>query len=173
VPVVRCKFEELDVAAGGHRGRYGTVFTSESLQYLKLDRALPKLAEVLRPGGRWVACDFFHARPSDDPSLHAWDEFRGRLSAAGWRVAYERDITPHVLPTLGYLHMWATRFGLPAMEFSFLRLRRKQPGVYHLVERVLDALAGAARENAGLIDPARFAADRRYMLVAAERAGGT
>lgn len=68
VPVVRCKFERLPAAE--HAGRYGTVFTAESLQYLKLDASLPLLASVLRSGGRWVACDFFHARPSADRSCH-------------------------------------------------------------------------------------------------------
>ena len=168
-PVVRSKFERIKVA--DHAGKYGTVFTSESLQYLKLDQSLPILAEILKPGGRWVACDYFHARPSDDPSLHVWDPFLEKLEAAGWRVAYQRDITAHVMPTLAYAHMWATRFGVPLMQFAFLRLRRKQPGLHHLLGGVMDVLEKAAHTNIGTIDPTLFAADKRYMMLAIERAG--
>ena len=152
------------------RDRYGTVYTAESLQYLKLDQALPVLESVLRPGGRWVACDFFHARPSADRSCHEWDAFAARLPAAGWKIAYQRDITAHVLPTLAYAHMWATRFGMPLMNFAFLRLRRKQPGLHHLLARVLGMLESAAQANVDLIDPRRFAADKRYMLLVMQRA---
>src|SRR5207248_698219 len=131
VECIRCKLEQLAVAEHAHR--FGTIFTSESLQYLKLDQALPVLAGILRPGGKWVACDYFHSRPSTDRSFHEWDAFTARLPEAGWRLTYQRDITPHVMPTLAYIHMWAVRFGIPLMDFIFLRLRRKQPGLHHLL----------------------------------------
>lgn len=168
VTVIRSKFEDLPAA--DHAQRYGTVFTSESLQYLDLDRALPLMTAILKPGGKWVACDFFHAKASDDKSIHEWDDFVGRLPAAGWRITYERDITAHIRPTLAYIHMWAVRFGVPLMQFAFLRLQRKQPGLHHLLTGVLGQLEEAAEKNIGVIDPDKFAADRRYMLMTLERA---
>lgn len=168
VPVIRCKLEALPPDA--HRQAFGTIFTSESLQYLKLAQALPILAAILRPGGRWVACDYFHTRPSSDRSCHVWNEFTEQLAQAGWRITFQRDITPHVLPMLRYIHMWATRFGVPLMHFAFLRLRRKQPAVHHLAEGALNLLDDLAARNIALIDPTAFAASKRYMLCVMERA---
>src|SRR5665213_2162377 len=168
VPVIQCKLEALKTA--DHEHKYGTLFTAESLQYLKLGKALPVLETLLSLGGRWVACDYFHRQPSDDHSCHEWDAFTARLHATGWRIASQREITQNVLPTRAYIHMWATRFGLPLMQFAFLRLRRKQPGLHHLLSGALDLLTGLANNNVALIDPVRFAAEKRYMLLAMERA---
>ncbi len=167
VELIRCKFEALDAA--NHPHRFGTVITSESLQYLKLPQALPVLEKVLRPGGRWIACDFFHSRPSKDRSCHVWSEFKEKLAETGWQITYERDITPHVLPMLAYIHMWATRFGVPLMQFAFLRLRRKNPGVHYLASGAMESLDQLAAANIALIDPAQFAATKKYMLVVMQR----
>lgn len=39
VPVLDCRFEDMPVS--GYENHFGTLITSESLQYLKLDEALP------------------------------------------------------------------------------------------------------------------------------------
>jgi cyclopropane fatty-acyl-phospholipid synthase-like methyltransferase len=167
IPVIRSKFEALPAEA--HCEAFGTVITSESLQYLKLPQALPILATILRPGGRWIASDYFHVRPSTDRSCHVWDEFTAQVADAGWKITLQRDMTPHVLPMLAYIHMWATRFGVPLMQFAFLRLRRKQPAVHHLAGGVLELLEDLAARNIALIDPARFTESKRYMLCVLER----
>ena len=167
VPVIRCKFEDLPPE--DHRGEYGTIITSESLQYLKLPRALPVLQTILHPGGKWIGCDYFHSGPSDDRSCHVWDDFVKQATDAGWRITFQREITPHVLPTLAFIHMWATRFGVPLMQFAFLRLRRKQPAVHHLAGGVLELLEKLAAQNIKLIDPVQFAASKKYVLFALER----
>jgi len=167
VPVLRCKFERL--RAADHVQRFGTVINSESLQYLKLNQSLPALAGIIRPGGRWVVSDYFHRLPSRDRSCHVWSDFLGKVHEGGWRVRHEQDITANILPTLAYLHMWAVRFGVPLMNFAFLRLRRKQPGLHHLLEKVLSQLQSVAAANIAVLDPIRFAAEKRYMLMAFER----
>ena len=167
VPVLRTKLEKL--VAADYAGQFGTVFTAESLQYLKLDLALPILQTILKPGGKWVACDYFLSRPSTDATCHNWNIFTERLEQNGWRITYERDITANVLPTLGFLHMLATRFGLPMFGFVTLRLRRKQPGIHYLIEKALDQLEGVAADNIALINPSEFAKDRRYMMLVMER----
>ena len=167
-PVLRCKFEKMPAA--DHMHQFGTVFTAESLQYLKLDQALPILADVLKPGGKWVVCDYFLNHRTTDKTCHNWELFQERLTQTGWKITYERDITANVLPTLAFLHMLATRFGLPLLNFTTLRLRRKQPGLHHLLQRMFDIIEGVASDNVGLIDPSVFAHDRRYMMLVMERA---
>lgn len=167
VPVIRAKFEDLPIEA--HRQRYGTLFTAESLQYLKLDRALPRLAEILHPGGQWIACDFFRLSSEDRQAGHVWADFEEKLASHGWRLTYQRDITAHVLPTLRYIHMWATRFGIPLMAYGFNRLERKQSGLYHLLTDVRTHLQNVIDDNMAIIDPTHFAATKRYMLLKMER----
>jgi cyclopropane fatty-acyl-phospholipid synthase-like methyltransferase len=170
IPLLRCKFEDLP-DPHEHDGRYGTVFTSESLQYLKLDRALPLLERLLKPGGSWIACDYFRIGPeSHEKSGHRWDAFRDKLHQTGWAIDYERDITPHVLPTLRAAHMWATQFGIPLLKFAELKLRVKQPALHYVLQGVFDQLDGVINDNLRTIDPAVFAAQKRYMLLRMRRA---
>ena len=174
VPVLHCKFEDMDGPA--YAGRFGTVFTAESLQYLKLPRALPRMNEVLAPGGKWVACDYFRTDAADAATDgrkragHRWSEFGRALADAGWKITYEQDITQNVLPTLRCVHMWGTRVGLPLLQFGGLKLRRKQPGLHYLLEDALSLVQRAADENLDSVDPAKFAHDRRYMLLVIHRA---
>ncbi len=50
-----CIFEEMPPPAE----KYDLVLFSESFQYVKLDRGLAMLREVLRPDGKILICDFF------------------------------------------------------------------------------------------------------------------
>jgi cyclopropane fatty-acyl-phospholipid synthase-like methyltransferase len=168
IPVIKSRFEDLPVEE--HRGKYGTVFTSESLQYLKLDIALPKLAEILKPGGSWIACDYFRMKTQGHATGHLWDEFVEQLEKHGWRITYEQDVTQNVLPTLRYIHMWATRFGQPLLTYGIKRLERKQPGLHHLLSPALGDIEGIVDDNIAVIDPECFATNKRYILLKIERA---
>ena len=165
--VIKTKFEKLPVA--DHVARYGTVITAESLQYLKLDQALPILQQILKPGGRWIACDYFFRKPTHERSCHVWETFEKRLADAGWRITYREDMTPHVLPTLRYIHMWATRFGIPLMQFAFVKFRKKQPGLHYIFQNVLEGLQELADTNLPTIDPTVFSERHQYMLLVMER----
>ena len=189
VPVIRSRFEDLP-DPDAHAGRYGTVFTSESMHFLKLDPALPLLAKLLKPGGTWIACDYFRrgdaGGETDAPhraggdargargggkSGHEWDAFRRRLDTEGWIVTYERDITPHVLPTLRAAHLWATRLGVPLLQFARLKLCTKQPAVHYVLEDAMAMLDGVIEDNLQLVDPDVFTARKRYVLLVARRPG--
>ncbi len=168
IPLIECKFEDLPEPEK-HAGRYGTVFTSESLQYLKLDRALPLLEKILKPGGRWIACDYFRVGPATEKSGHRWDEFQEKLRGAGWEIAYERDITPHILPTLRAALMWATQFGIPLLKFVELKLRVKQPALHYLLQGLFEQLDGVIDDNLKVIDPAVFASQKKYVMLSMRR----
>jgi len=186
VPAIHAKFEELAGSEhADHAGRYGTVITSESLQYLKLDQSLPLIASLLKPGGRWIACDCFQisgaapsARESGTFSAgltatkgrlnktgHDWDTFRRAVDRAGWYIAYERDITPNVLPTLRCLYMSGLRFGLPAFQFAVDKLRRKQPGIHYMLAEVMEELHAVLVDNLEIVNPNTFAEQSKYVLM--------
>ena len=170
VPVIESKFEDLpDVES--HAGRYPTVFTSESLQYLKLDRALPLMERILKPGGTWIACDFFRIKIGSGGGKggHDWDGFHQKLADAGWRIDFERDVTAHILPTLRYINMWARQFGQPALEFALHKLRAKQPALHYVLEDVLTMVHETIEANLQVIDPGAFAENKKYVLLVMRR----
>ena len=169
IPCIRTKFEDLP-DPDAHAGRYGTVFTSESLQYLKLDRALPLLTRILKPGGSWIACDYFRVGPhAAERSGHRWEDFTARLDGAGWEIDYQRDITLNVLPTLRVAHTWATQFGLPLLKFVDLKFRVKQPALHYVLQGVFAQIDEVIDDHLQVIDPAVFASQKKYMLLRMRR----
>jgi SAM-dependent methyltransferase len=165
IPVIESKFEEMPEPEES-AGKYGTVITSESLQYLELERTLPQMARILKPGGTWVACDYFRIGAKHGRSGHEWNLFHERLDAAGWDITYERDITPHVLPTLRYIRMWGTQFGVPFLQFALVRLRARRPGLHYILQDALSMIDDVIEHNLRLVDPEVFAANKRYALLA-------
>lgn len=162
VQTLEMRFEDLP--ASEYAGRYGVVLTAESLQYLEMEVALPLIGRVLRPGGRWVACDYF--RTGDRGSeAETWESFVARLERHGFEVCSRRDITPHVLPTLAYLHLWGAEIGRPVLSFGVDKIKRKAPALHHLLKEALGTLDGRVEHHLDLVDPHRFAANYQYLLM--------
>jgi cyclopropane fatty-acyl-phospholipid synthase-like methyltransferase len=168
--VIETRFEDLPLA--DHLHRYGTIITSESLQFLNLAASLPLMEKLLKPGGRWIACDCFRTGEERHRSSgHVWSDFERRVLDAGWKFVSRQDHTPHVMPTLRFLHMWGNDIARPAVRFAFEKFHAKQPASYYILEEVIEALQGKIHKNLDLIDPQTFAAYTRYMLLAMERTG--
>ena len=168
IPVLHCRFE--DMPRDGYDGAFGTVIHAESIQYMNPDRVFPVVDRVLAPDGLWIVADYFRIGSGGDRSGWPWDDFRKRMEGAGFRVAHSRDITAHVLPTLGYAHMLAARIGLPAFDFGIEKLRAKSPALHYVADDILAAIRGAILRNMAALDPAGFARRKRYMLLALRRA---
>lgn len=167
VPVMESKFE--DVPWEEHRNRYGTIITSESLQYLKLDASLPLLEKLLKPGGRWIACDYFRIGQARERSGHRWDDFEKRILSSGWRFVHQQDITPNILPTISYAHMWGNNIARPVLDFALEKLRAKHPGAHYVLEEAIDELNGKLDRNLEVVNPETFVANKRYMLLVMEK----
>ena len=162
VKTLQMRFEDLD--GDEHAGRYGTLITAESLQYLEMEIALPLIQKVLKPGGRWIACDYFRVGEKASES-ETWDGFAARLKEHGFEVCFRRDITPHVLPTLAYLHLWGAEIAGPILRFGVGKIERKQPGLHRLLRETLAMLDGRIEHHLDLVDPATFAANYQYVLL--------
>lgn len=167
VPLIEGKFEAMPVA--DYRGFFGTVITSESLQYLQLDGALPVMAEILKPGGRWIACDYFRIGEASEKSGHQWDEFTHALSENGWEITDQQDITPNILPTMAYLDMLGARLGLPVFTFAIDKLKKKKPALSYLLEDVIGRLEEVVLDNLKTVHPETFAQKKKYMRLVIER----
>jgi cyclopropane fatty-acyl-phospholipid synthase-like methyltransferase len=165
IEIVHSRFEDLDLAAHSHR--YQTIVNSESLQYLDKHRVLDILDKVLVPGGRWVICDYLRTAPG-----HPWSFSWGELEAAiqgRFTVLERRDITPHILPTLKYVHMFGARIANPAVNFFVEKVKTKEPGVAYLLGDVLDRVQEVLTYNVQSTDPSQFLREKSYRLLVLQK----
>ena len=167
VPLLHCRFEDLPVS--DHRGRFGTVLHAESVQYMAPEQVFAVVDAVLARGGSWVVADYFRRGAAGERSGWRLAEFRRRAIDAGFRVVHERDITPHVLPTLGFAHLLAHRLGLPAFDFARDKLRAKRPGASYVLEEAAEEGRSALLRGLSVLDPAEFAARKRYLIMVMRR----
>lgn len=168
IPVLHCRFEDMPL--DGYTGVFGTVIHAESIQYMDPDRVFPGVDRVLAPDGIWIVADYFRIGTEGERSGWPWEEFRERIDASGFRVVHSRDITAHVLPTLGFAHLLASRIGLPVFDFAGEKLQAKSPGVHYVVEDILAAIRQSILRNMAAVDPTEFARRKRYMLMTMRRA---
>ncbi|MCY3808091.1 MAG: methyltransferase domain-containing protein, partial [Gemmatimonadetes bacterium] len=166
-------------------GYFDTIVHAESLQYMRPDGALRALERALAPDGRWIVADYFRldesaagvagrAASHDGRARSArsgWclGEYRRLLEERGFEIEAEEDITPHVLPTLGFARLLAERIGLPAFDFGSEKLRVKLPGLHYVVRPALERARRRARREASQLDPEVFSATRRYLLMRIRR----
>ncbi len=165
--LIQSKFEELD--GSQYNGHFGTVITSESLQYLQPDIALPLIDKILVQGGKWVACDYFRIGTQGEKSGHNWETFVSALNKYGFKITVEIDITPNILPTIAYVHHWGANIFIPAKNFGLEKLKVKAPGIYYAVEEAIPILEEKIQKNIDTVDPKIFATNKRYVLLVMER----
>lgn len=167
IKLIKGKLEELDVDR--YIDYFGTVITSESLQYLKLDRSVDIINKILNKGGEWLICDYFRKNTSFEKSGHYWDTFLTKIKERGFVVIYEKDITANILVTLKFIHMLSKRIGLPVMSFALEKFKTKQPGFYYLMEDVVNKLKDTANDGIELVNPERFEQEKKYMFLVIKR----
>jgi cyclopropane fatty-acyl-phospholipid synthase-like methyltransferase len=165
--VIAARFEDMDTK--GFVEHFGTVLTSESLQYLKLDDALPLIQKILKTGGQWISCDYFKLGEAGEKSGHNYKIFLEKLAAHGFKITMEKDITPNVLPMIDFVHLWATQVVLPLKEFGVGKLKVKAPGFYYAVENSLPEIDAKIQKNIDTINPELFKQHKQYLLMVIER----
>gem|GEM_PF-1775022 len=95
---------------------------------------------------------------------HHLDSFYLKAKEFGWSIAYERNITLNILPTLAYVAMYANRFLLPLKQFAYEKLRYKQPKLYYLSQRLREFIDRAMVKEVNVVDPIAFKNSRKYMI---------
>ncbi|MFN8286378.1 MAG: methyltransferase domain-containing protein [Chitinophagales bacterium] len=164
--LIEARFEDIDSTK--YASYFGTVITSESFQYLKTDVALPLIKKILKPGGRWVACDYFRIGEAEEKSGHRWEQFLELLEANQLTLVEHTDITTNVLPTIAYVYFLATQVGLPIKEFIEGKLEVKAPGIHYALQEALPLIEEKIDKNVRTITPDIFAANKRYVLMVIE-----
>jgi cyclopropane fatty-acyl-phospholipid synthase-like methyltransferase len=167
VPLIEGKLENIPLPEFHHA--FGTVITSESFQYVNLAQGLAVMEQILQPGGRWILCDYFRTASSTHRSGHQWTDFTAALQQHGWRITLQEDITANVLPTIAYVHMLASRFGLPVAQFATERLERKRPALHYLLQDLIGKAREQIQGHLDVIDPVIFAREKKYLTLVIER----
>ncbi len=162
---IQSTFEDFDESP--YQGKIGTVLTSESLQYLDLEVSLPKIKRLLKPGGKWVACDYF-CLTEEKTSGHHFELFRKALAEHGFRISYEKDITPNILPTLKFALIFSDRFVIPLFNFTKDKLKTKKPGIHYIFESLFDYVDAKIARSYATIQPEVFASKKQYVTLVME-----
>lgn len=170
VPRYHCRFE--DFPGDENVNRFGTLITSESLQYLNLDQALPLLHKISKPDATWVACDYFRIGDKAEKSGHYYNTFLEKLKKYGWEMSYEQDITPNILPTIAFVHMWGNDIGVPFFNFAVEKIQAKQPGIYYAIASAVPKIKAKFDKNLDTVNPEIFAKNKMYKLMVFKKIGG-
>ena len=165
--VHHCKFEDMPTVNYQHH--FGTIITSESLQYLHLPTALPIIQQTLKTGGKWIACDYFRLGEATEKSGHHFSTFLQMLDEHGFTITYQQDITPHILPTLSFVHIWATQVCMPLVNFGAEKLQTKAPGIHYAIQDAIPEIFAKINKNIEIVNPATFAKQKQYVLMVIER----
>lgn len=138
--IFECTFEELPLEAC--RGRYDVALFSESFQYIPLSASLPRIAEILKPGGLLLICDFFRTPAHGDGgpgdrSLgggHDLADFRARIGAGPFTPIEDEDITTRISPNMEMLNNILMLKVKPALESIDRYLADNYPRLTGLVK---------------------------------------
>ena len=169
VPILHGRFE--DFPSDDYEGAFGTIIHAESIQYMNAPRVLPVVQRILAPGGAWVVADYFRTQPGGERSGWQWEDFRKRLDSEGFRIVHSRNITEHVLPTLGFAHLLATQLGLPLFDYTQAKVQSKSPSVYYVLENIFEGTRRSVERSLEILDPVEFSRRKRYMLMSIRRDG--
>jgi len=167
VEAIRARFEEMPRA--GQQGRFGALVTSESFQYLDLNIAIPFAAELLRPGGIWIAYDYFRIGEANERSGHLQADFEARIAQSPFTIEAVEDHTANVLPMLRYAHMWGDEVGRPLFDYLCSKIEQKRPRTYYLLQEAIELAESKIEKNLAVVDADRFAASKRYLFYVLRR----
>lgn len=168
IPVLGMKFEEIDSAK--YANYFGTLITSESLQYLQLVHSLDIMNAILTKNGEWLVCDYFRKGESHEKSGHNWDFFSNTLEQKGWKIVSETDITLNVAVSLGYAYEFCKRIGLPLYEFIIEKMKVKQAGFSYLACDLLKNIDENIHSGIEITKPQRFIDEKKYVFLKIKRA---
>ena len=165
IPVHNCKFEDV-----AETKKYRTVINSESFQYINLEKGLAKINAITDSGAKWIITDYFRLHNDGiNKSSHLLADFVETIEKSNWKIVYQKDITPNILPMLRFLRLYVDRFIFPIKNFAFDKLRYKQGFLYHLTQELRDGIDSKITKEVASIDPVKFENEKKYMIFVLER----
>jgi len=165
--LIHNKFQNID--SEKYAQNFGTVINSESLQYIKPEKAFELVDKILQPGGRWIIVDYFRTDVAHEKSGHKWKQFTELVKNYKLSTLEEYEITSNIYPTLAFIHMWGEKLGLPLFEFLVGKLKRKSPKLHYLLDEILSDFHTMAKEKLEIVNPETFIRNKKYMFIILEK----
>ena len=130
--VHECFFEDFETDR-----TFDVCLFSESFQYIPLEKSLPRMGDLLVPGGSVVITDNFR-RDDFEGGLapghgHPISEFHAAASEAGLDVVIDEDVTAKVAPSMKIDQELYRGFLAPLIDQISTALKRSHPFVHWLV----------------------------------------
>lgn len=160
LPYYNVKYEDLNTDK-----KYGTVITSESLQYINLDRAFLKTEDILSSGGQWIISDSFCIGNNKKKSRLKWDEFLNKIKEHKLEIVCQQDITRNILPVYKFLNLYVTRFAYPLIDYLENKLLVKKAWLYYLTNDFRASLRRKVLKETASIDPGKFITEYTYQFI--------
>ena len=118
--------------------QFDLVLFCESFQYVDIQQSLHRAAQVLRPGGHIMICDFFrrpgkhHSPIGGGTRFHLFD---AEVERAGLARIKDIDITAETAPTIDLIDDFLRRVGKPGYELGLDYATRTRPWLTKLLTR--------------------------------------
>ena len=171
--VFECTLEQFPLAEMA--GQYDAVLFSESFQYIDLKTALAYSAQLLKPHGRVVICDFFKTMAAGDGQPgdgvigggHRLADFYAALAGAPFDVVNDEDITALMAPNMDIVDELLMHKLKPSGEAIWAYLSDNRRVIARLLKFFLRKKLPKVEKKyfSGLRTGATFAKYKNYRLV--------
>jgi len=137
------------------RDYYDAALFSESYQYIPMSASFPILAQIVKPGGLVVICDFFKTEHAGDGQPgdrsfgggHKMHEFYAELGKHPFSLLEDFDITPQVSPNIKLLDETLMLRLVPAGQTLDRFLRENYPRTWGAIKSIFKLFFGKKIEK--------------------------
>ncbi|NOX75355.1 MAG: class I SAM-dependent methyltransferase [Gammaproteobacteria bacterium] len=137
------------------RQHYDAALFSESYQYIPMSASFPILAQIVKPGGLVVICDFFKTENAGDGQPgdrsfgggHKMDMFYSELKKHPFTLLRDDDITHKVSPNIKLLDDTLMLRLVPAGQTLNRYLTENHPCIWSLIKSVFKLFFGKKIEK--------------------------
>lgn len=174
-----------DFPADSFQAYYDAALFSESYQYIPMEKSFPILAQIVKPGGVVVICDFFKTEHDGDGQPgdgsfgggHPMHKFYEELKKHPFTVLRDEDITTKVSPNIKLVDDTLRHKLMPAGQTLNRYLTENYPKSWKLIKGIFKLFLGRKLQKqqykyfAGHRTQAVFERYKTYHLLVLKRNG--
>ncbi len=119
--------------------QYDLICFSESYQYIKIDASLKQCANLLKPDGYMMICDFFRRPGMKRGPIgggHKWDRFEAILADHPFSCLLDMDITKETARNYDLVNGFMQDVGVPVWTLIFRYFAANYPRMTRLGRRI-------------------------------------
>ncbi|MFN3555923.1 MAG: class I SAM-dependent methyltransferase [Bacteroidales bacterium] len=164
VPFHLARFQYFEASENS----YDIILMSESAQYISLPQLFEVAAQLLKPTGILMVCDYFTFNHSSGPlakSGHKFEKFMPMASQSGFQMIKEQDITAQVAPTLETADLFTKQYILPTVDILMEKFQQKKPRLLRFAKWLFRKNIAKLQNNIALLNAEEFCKNKAYKLI--------